>query len=117
MPLHGKRSVRVDIQAQLIAVKSEATLMASLPSQAPAMVQTNNPAPLPTPLRTMSNKIDAAAKDAEGKIQSAVGSITGDKGQQIKGEAKQVQADAMKAEAKVREEAKKAARKVEDAME
>ncbi|AFY27976.1 CsbD family protein [Cyanobium gracile] len=65
----------------------------------------------------MSNKIDAAAKDAEGKIQSAVGSITGDKGQQIKGEAKQVQADTMKAEAKVKEEAKKAARKVEDAME
>ncbi|MCP9859033.1 MULTISPECIES: hypothetical protein [unclassified Cyanobium] len=30
----------------------------------------------------MSTKIDAAAKDAEGKIQSAVGSITGDKGQQ-----------------------------------
>jgi uncharacterized protein YjbJ (UPF0337 family) len=63
----------------------------------------------------MSNKIDAAAKDAEGKIQSAVGSLTGDKGQQLKGEAKQVQADAMKAEAKLKEEAKKVARKVEDA--
>ncbi len=91
--------------------------MTSLLSQQPAMALTINPAPLPTPLRTMSNKIDAAAKDAEGKIQSAVGSITGDKGQQIKGEAKQVQADAMKADAKVKDEAKKAARKVEDAME
>ncbi|MEA5390815.1 CsbD family protein [Cyanobium gracile UHCC 0139] len=77
----------------------------------------NQPRPLPIPLKTMSNKIDAAAKDAEGKIQSAVGSLTGDKGQQIKGEAKQVQADAMKAEAKVREEANKAAKKVEDATE
>jgi uncharacterized protein YjbJ (UPF0337 family) len=117
MPLHGKRSVSVDIQAQRIAVKSKATLMASLPAQPPAMASTNNPAPLPTPLRIMSNKIDAAAKDAEGKIQSAVGSLTGDKGQQIKGEAKQVQAQAMKAEAKVREEANKAAKKVEDATE
>jgi len=63
----------------------------------------------------MSNTIDAAEKDAEGKIQSAVGSISGDKGQQLKGEAKQVQADAMKAEAKLKEEAKKVARKVEDA--
>lgn len=63
----------------------------------------------------MSNKFDAAAKDAEGKIQSAVGSITGDSGQKIKGEAKQVQADAMKAEAKVKDEAKKVAHKLDDA--
>jgi uncharacterized protein YjbJ (UPF0337 family) len=60
----------------------------------------------------MSNTIDAAAKDAEGKIQSAVGSITGDKGQQLKGEAKQLQADAMRADAKLKEEVKKAARTV-----
>ncbi|MCP9929175.1 CsbD family protein [Cyanobium sp. AMD-g] len=65
----------------------------------------------------MSNKFDAAAKDAEGKIQSAVGSLTGDKGQQLKGEAKQVQADAMKAVAKLKEEAKKAASKLADATE
>jgi len=38
----------------------------------------------------MSNKVDAAAKDAEGKMESALGDITGDKGHQIKGQAKQV---------------------------
>lgn len=85
------------------------------PSQPPAMAWTIHPAPFPDPLRTMSNKIDAAAKDAEGKIQSAVGSITGDKGQQLKGEAKQLQADAMRADGKLKEEVKKAARTVEDA--
>lgn len=63
----------------------------------------------------MSNNIDAAAKEAEGKIQSAVGSLTGDKGQHIKGEAKQVQAEAMKAEAKLQEEAQKAAKKLDEA--
>ncbi|MEA5441549.1 CsbD family protein [Cyanobium gracile] len=107
--------MNVDNQAQLIAVKSEATLMTSLLSQPPAMASSIHPTPFPTPLRTMSNKLDAAAKDAEGKIQSAVGSLTGDKGQQLKGEAKQVQADVMQAEAKVKEEAKKAARKLDDA--
>lgn len=103
------------MKAPLIAVVSEATLMASLLSQPPAMALKSDPAQSPTTLRTMSDKLDAAAKDAEGKIQSAVGSITGDKGQQLKGEAKQVQADAMNAEAKLKEEAKKAARKLEDA--
>lgn len=81
------------------------------------MAWTIHSVPFPYPLRTMSSKIDAAAKDAEGKLQSAVGSITGDNGQQLKGEAKQVQADAMKAEATLKEEAKKAAKKLDDATE
>lgn len=63
----------------------------------------------------MSNKFDAAAKDAEGKIQSAAGSITGDKGQKLKGEAKQVQADAMRVDANVKDEVKKDAKRVENA--
>ncbi|MGB7563573.1 MAG: CsbD family protein [Prochlorococcaceae cyanobacterium] len=37
-----------------------------------------------------------AAKEVEGKRQAAVGDITGNKWQKLKGEAKQVQASAMK---------------------
>ncbi len=56
----------------------------------------------------MSNKVDAAAKDAEGKLEAALGDITGDKGHQIKGQAKQVQASAINAA----EDLKKAAQSV-----
>lgn len=63
----------------------------------------------------MSDKLNAAAKDAEGKIQSAVGSLTGDTENKVKGEAKQVQAKAMEADAEMKDEVKKAAKKLEDA--
>jgi uncharacterized protein YjbJ (UPF0337 family) len=60
----------------------------------------------------MSNKVDAAAKDAEGKMESALGDITGDKGHQIKGQAKQVQASVMNATEDLKEAAQSLARKV-----
>lgn len=63
----------------------------------------------------MSNKFDAAAKDVEGKLQSAAGSVTGNTGQKLKGEAKQSQADAMRAEQKVKDGLNEAAKKVDDA--
>ncbi|MFN6339164.1 MAG: CsbD family protein [Cyanobacteriota bacterium] len=56
----------------------------------------------------MSNNVDAAAKDAEGRLESAIGDLTGDKGHQIKGKAKQVQASAMN----VAEDLKQAAQSV-----
>ncbi|WP_323355279.1 CsbD family protein [Cyanobium gracile] len=69
----------------------------------------------PLATRTMSNKADAAAKDAEGKLESALGELTGDTGHQIKGKAKQVQASAMNAAEDLKDGAKAVAQKVSDA--
>ena len=63
----------------------------------------------------MSNKADAAAKDAEGKLQSAYGDLTGDTGHKVKGQAKQVQASAMNAAEDIEEGSKSAAKNVADA--
>ncbi len=62
----------------------------------------------------MSNKFDAAAKDAEGKLESAYGDLTGDTGRQIKGKAKQVQASAMNAAEDVKEGARSVGKKIAD---
>lgn len=62
----------------------------------------------------MSNRIDAAAKDAEGKLEAAYGDLTGDAGHQIKGKAKQVQASAMNAADDLKQGAKSIAQKVAD---
>jgi uncharacterized protein YjbJ (UPF0337 family) len=63
----------------------------------------------------MSNKIKATAKDAEGKLESAYGDLTGDTGHQIKGKAKQVQATAMNATENLKENTKDAKKKLSDA--
>lgn len=70
---------------------------------------------IPLATRTMSNKADAAAKDAEGKLESALGELTGDAGHQLKGKAKQVQASAMNAAEDLKDGAKAVAQKVSDA--
>ncbi|HEY9663750.1 MAG TPA: CsbD family protein [Allocoleopsis sp.] len=44
---------------------------------------------------SLEDKIKAAAKDAEGKLQAAAGELTGDDRLKLEGEAKQVQASAM----------------------
>lgn len=62
----------------------------------------------------MSNKIDAAAKDAEGKLEAALGELTGDTGHQLKGKAKQVQASAMNAAEDLKGSARSMAQKVSD---
>jgi uncharacterized protein YjbJ (UPF0337 family) len=62
----------------------------------------------------MSNKVDAAAKDAEGNLQAAFGDITGDTGHQIKGQAKQVQASVMKTAENLKQAAQSVATKVSD---
>ena len=69
----------------------------------------------PSLTRTMSNKADALAKDAEGKLESALGELTGDTGHQIKGKAKQVQASAMNAAEDLKDGARAVAQKVSDA--
>lgn len=63
----------------------------------------------------MSNKNDAVAKDAEGKLEAALGELTGDTGHQLKGKAKQVQASAMNAAEDLKDSARSMAQKVSDA--
>ncbi|MFY8149603.1 MAG: CsbD family protein [Prochlorococcaceae cyanobacterium] len=63
----------------------------------------------------MSHRNDAAAKDAEGKLEAAYGDLTGDTGHQIKGKAKQVQASAMNAAEDLKQGVKSVAEKVADA--
>jgi uncharacterized protein YjbJ (UPF0337 family) len=63
----------------------------------------------------MSNKADALAKDAEGKLEAALGELSGDTGHQIKGKAKQVQASAMNAAEDLKDGARAVAQKVSDA--
>jgi uncharacterized protein YjbJ (UPF0337 family) len=109
------KHLRIDMKTLLVALVSMATLIASLLIQSPAMALSIYSVQPPQTLGAMSNKFDAAAKDAEGKIQAAAGSITGDKGQKLKGEAKQVQADAMRVEANVKDEVKRDAKRVENA--
>jgi len=64
---------------------------------------------------SLSGKAKAAAKDTEGKVESAYGDLTGDKGRQVKGAAKQLQGSAMNAGEDVKEGAKSVAKKVGDA--
>ncbi len=63
----------------------------------------------------MSNKSKATAKDAEGKLESAYGELTGDLGHQVKGKAKQVQASAMHTTEDIKEGAKTVKRKLSNA--
>lgn len=72
-------------------------------------------APHPIAFGTMSNKTDAAAKNLEGKLESAYGDATGDTSHQIKGKAKQVQASAMNAAEDVKQGVRSAAKNVADA--
>jgi uncharacterized protein YjbJ (UPF0337 family) len=101
-----------DLWASLTAL---ALMFCFLLMPLPAMAMASTHAPYPIALGTMSNKVNAAAKDAEGKLQSAYGEITGDPGQQIKGKAKQVQASAMNAAEDLKQGAKSVAKKVGDA--
>jgi uncharacterized protein YjbJ (UPF0337 family) len=63
----------------------------------------------------MPNKANAAAKDAEGKLESAYSELTGDTGHQIQGKAKQVQASAMNAAEDIKQGIKSSAQKLADA--
>jgi len=87
-----------------------ATLM-PLPAKAiPAL-----PNVCPPPLGTMTKHETAKAKEVEGKLESALGELTGDTGHQIKGKAKQVQASAMNAAENLKDGAKSMAKKIGNA--
>jgi uncharacterized protein YjbJ (UPF0337 family) len=96
----------------LAMVASLATVFCVLQAPLPAMAMIANHVPHPIAFAAMSKKFDAAAKDAEGKLQSAYGEITGDAGHQMKGKAKQVQASAMNVAEDMKQGAKSAAKKV-----
>jgi uncharacterized protein YjbJ (UPF0337 family) len=60
----------------------------------------------------MGNKLDARAKQTEGKLESAYGELTGDTGHQIKGKAKQVQGSAQSVAEDVKDGARSVGKKI-----
>lgn len=91
------------------------TLLLLLMVQPPAMALSAGPSLSPMLIGTMSKDIKATAKNAEGKLQSAMGELTGDNSMKVKGEVKQSQAAAMSTTADLKRGAQKAARKLSDA--
>jgi uncharacterized protein YjbJ (UPF0337 family) len=83
----------------------------------PAVAMTNNHAIAPQVLATMAQKMDAKAKETEGKVQSAYGEITGKPSEQIKGKVKvkQIQGSAKGTQQDIKQGAKSIAEKVSDA--
>jgi len=63
----------------------------------------------------MANPENAATKDAEGRLESAYGDLTGDTGHQIKGKAKQMEASAMNLADDLKKGVQSAAEKVSGA--
>ncbi|MFQ3614156.1 MAG: CsbD family protein [Cyanobacteriota bacterium] len=55
---------------------------------------------------SIENRIEAAAKNIEGKIQEAVGELTGDAKQKLEGQAKQAEASAQHAKEDVKDAVK-----------
>lgn len=110
------RAIIRKFRAASIALLAPIAIVSSLMlSLQPAMAMGSNAFHTSIPFGTMSNKFDAAAKDAEGKLESAYGDLTGDTGHQIKGKAKQVQASAMNVAEDVKEGARSAGKKIADA--
>jgi uncharacterized protein YjbJ (UPF0337 family) len=66
---------------------------------------------------SLEDKIKSAAKDAEGRLQAAAGSITGDQQMKTEGEAKQVQAQLMDAAGSLKDKVQQAAASVGEAIE
>jgi uncharacterized protein YjbJ (UPF0337 family) len=63
---------------------------------------------------SIEGKMNATAKDGEGKAQEAIGNLTGDKKLQAEGKAKQVQASAMEAADNLKDAAKNALDNLKD---
>jgi uncharacterized protein YjbJ (UPF0337 family) len=100
---------------ELVVMSSLATPLVALQAPMPTMAITTEYTSYPILITAMSKRSDAAAKDAEGKLESAYGEISGDFGHQIKGKSKQIQASAMNAEENVREGIRSVAKNVSKA--
>jgi len=108
--------MRISIRKFLITITSMAALVISLLLQGPQMAMAQStPSIHPTVIAAMSDKMNAKAKETEGKLESAYGELSGDAGHKLKGQAKQVQASAMKATEAVKDGTKDVARKASDA--
>jgi len=115
----------VDIRiSQFVAILKNSTvnLLAGLLCMAawmlmplPAMAMANNHAINPQVIATMGQKKDAKTKEAEGKVQSAYGELTGKPGEQIKGKVKQVEGWAKATQQDIKQGAKSMANKASDA--
>jgi uncharacterized protein YjbJ (UPF0337 family) len=115
MQFRLKPTVR-SLQAVSIAFLAAIAIMVPLLLNIqPVMAMVNGPTLSSPLLSAMTNKMDAAAKDAEGKLESAYGELTGDTGHQIKGKAKQVQASAMNATEDLKQGAQSVGKKLADA--
>jgi uncharacterized protein YjbJ (UPF0337 family) len=90
-------------------------LIVSLAMAPPVLSMTGSFPSNPLATNAMSNRLDAQSKDAEGKLESAYGDLTGDTGHKVKGKAKQMQASAMNAAEDLKQGAKSVAQKVADA--
>jgi uncharacterized protein YjbJ (UPF0337 family) len=106
------RSLQAVSIAFLAAIAIMLPLMLSIQ---PAMAMVHVPTLSSPLLSAMTNKMDAAAKDAEGKLESAYGELTGDTGHQIKGKAKQVQSSAMNVAEDLKQGAQSVGKKLADA--
>lgn len=96
MPLWQTTPLQRSTMKALFSTLSAFALLIALwltPSAAMALSADTLAAPLP--LATLGQDIKATSKDAEGKMQAALGELTGDAGMKIKGEVKQGQAAAM----------------------
>jgi uncharacterized protein YjbJ (UPF0337 family) len=100
---------------ELVVMSSLATPLVALQAPMPTMAITTEYTSYPILITAMSKRSDAAAKDAEGKLESAYGEISGDIGHQIKGKSKQIQASAMNAEENLREGIRSVAKNVSKA--
>ncbi len=108
--------MRLHIRRRLLSLASVAALVVTLMLQWPATAMASQAHSItPITIAAMTDKMSAKAKEAEGKMQSAYGEVTGDTGQQMKGKAKQVQASAMNAKEAVKDGTRSAARKASDA--
>ena len=99
----------------MVLVLALIALMGSLLVQAPAMAMTGRSAPLPLAARIMAKDTAASAKQVEGRLQAVRGDLTGDTGDKIKGQAKQVQASAMQAGSDLKQGVKSTVSSVGDA--
>lgn len=86
------------LRTSAVSLLALAVLIGSLSLAAkPALAFSSCATVVPSSIAVFATKIDAAAKDIEGKVESAYGDVKGDVSHQLKGQAKQSQASGMNA--------------------
>ncbi len=106
---------RMDRRFPISLILAVVVMIASCVFQPPAMASTSFVTTTPFAARIMSKDLSASAKQAEGRLEAAHGELTGDTGEKLKGQAKQVQAAAMQAGSDLKQGVKSTVNKVSDA--